>query len=46
MTDTSAHPYDEVSIDQQAALRTAVAFMAERGRVRHLLNDLHVPASR
>ncbi|MGW3785114.1 arsenate reductase/protein-tyrosine-phosphatase family protein [Micromonospora chokoriensis] len=29
MTDTSPHPYDEVSIDQQVALRTAATRLAE-----------------
>ncbi|MEU7771018.1 arsenate reductase ArsC [Micromonospora taraxaci] len=29
MTDTSAHPYEEISIDQQLALRTAATRLAE-----------------
>ncbi|MEV1156269.1 arsenate reductase ArsC [Micromonospora chokoriensis] len=29
MTDTSAHPYEEISIDQQVALRTAATRLAE-----------------
>ncbi|MBQ0894828.1 hypothetical protein KBX37_17265 [Micromonospora sp. U56] len=56
MTDTSTYLREDLSVDQQLALRTAATRLAaefdgtsgtetER-RVRRLLDELHVPASR